>query len=48
MYKSGFQVDDGPYRRLDDPENAEFLRAMAAGIIPQELRGGEILMENLI
>ncbi|KAL3764759.1 hypothetical protein ACHAW5_006630 [Stephanodiscus triporus] len=25
MYRSGFTVDDGPHRRLDDPPNAEFL-----------------------
>jgi len=30
-------VDDGPYRRLDDPENAEFLRALAMGRTPREL-----------
>lgn len=40
MYKSGFQVDDGPYRRLDDPENADFLRAMATGRVPKELLDG--------
>ena len=30
-------VDDGPYRRLDDPANAEFLRALATGRTPREL-----------
>ena len=30
MYKGGFVVDDGPYRRLDDPANADFLRAMVS------------------
>jgi UBX domain-containing protein 1 len=30
-------VDDGPYRRLDDPTNADFLRALAMGRTPPEL-----------
>lgn len=30
-------VDDGPYRRLDDPANGEFLRALAMGRTPREL-----------
>lgn len=30
-------MDDGPYRRLDDPSNAEFLRALAMGRTPREL-----------
>jgi len=30
-------VDDGPYRRLDDPANAEFLRSLAGGRTPREL-----------
>ncbi|KAL3937679.1 MAG: hypothetical protein SGBAC_007265 [Bacillariaceae sp.] len=37
MYRDGFVVDDGPYRRLDDPSNAEFLRALATGRTPPEL-----------
>uniref|UniRef100_A0A7S1YL29 UBX domain-containing protein n=1 Tax=Grammatophora oceanica TaxID=210454 RepID=A0A7S1YL29_9STRA len=37
MYQSGFVVDDGPYRRLDDPENADFLRSLAMGRTPREL-----------
>eukprot|EP00555_Chaetoceros_dichaeta_P004860 CAMPEP_0198258582 /NCGR_PEP_ID=MMETSP1447-20131203/7962_1 /TAXON_ID=420782 /ORGANISM="Chaetoceros dichaeta, Strain CCMP1751" /LENGTH=286 /DNA_ID=CAMNT_0043945733 /DNA_START=104 /DNA_END=964 /DNA_ORIENTATION=- len=43
MYRSGFIIDDGPYRRLDDPANSEFLRSLARGMTPQELRdvGGE-------
>lgn len=40
MYRDGFVVDDGPYRRLDDPENAEFLRALATGRTPAELVEG--------
>lgn len=39
MYREGFVVDDGPYRRLDDPENASFLRSLARGQTPEELRG---------
>jgi UBX domain-containing protein 1 len=39
MYRDGFVVDDGPYRRLDDPVNAGFLRSLARGQTPDELRG---------
>lgn len=39
MYRDGFVVDDGPYRRLDDPANAGFLRSLARGQTPDELRG---------
>lgn len=37
QYRDGFTVDDGPYRRLDDPENGEFLRALSMGRTPREL-----------
>mmetsp|Transcript_19930 Transcript_19930/g.37799 ORF Transcript_19930/g.37799 Transcript_19930/m.37799 type:complete len:249 (-) Transcript_19930:85-831(-) len=37
MYRDGFVVDDGPYRRLDDPANGDFLRAIAMGRTPREL-----------
>lgn len=37
MYRDGFMVDDGPYRRLDDPANADFLRSLARGQTPREL-----------
>lgn len=37
MYRDGFTVDDGPFRRLDDPANGEFLRALAAGRTPKEM-----------
>ena len=37
MYQSGFVVDDGPYRRLNDPENREFLTSLAQGRVPREL-----------
>ena len=30
-------MDDGPYRRLDDPANGDFLRAIAMGRTPREL-----------
>lgn len=39
MYRDGFVVDDGPYRRLEDPANADFLRALATGRTPAELMG---------
>ncbi len=31
MYQSGFTVDNGPYRLLDDPANAPFLENLASG-----------------
>jgi UBX domain-containing protein 1 len=37
MYRMGFTIDDGPHRRLDDPENADFLRSLAQGRTPREL-----------
>jgi UBX domain-containing protein 1 len=37
QYRDGFIVDDGPYRGLADPANAEFLRALAMGRTPREL-----------
>jgi UBX domain-containing protein 1 len=37
MYRDGFVVDDGAYRRLDDPANADFLRSLAQGRTPAEL-----------
>lgn len=38
LYRSGFTVDDGPLRRLDDPNNSEFLKSLARGLTPQELK----------
>jgi UBX domain-containing protein 1 len=37
MYRDGFTIDDGPYRRLDDSANADFLRSLATGQTPREL-----------
>jgi UBX domain-containing protein 1 len=47
MYRDGFTVDDGPYRRLNDPSNRDFLSSLARGLTPRELMsesvdGGEI------
>lgn len=52
MYASGFTVDNGPYRRLADPANADFLTSLARGMIPRELSqeardsgaGGEVMV----
>ena len=42
-------MDDGPYRRLDDPANGEFLRALAMGRTPRELSAeGENVVVGLI
>ncbi len=37
MYRSGFTIDNGPFRRLDDPNNADFLHDLARGVTPREL-----------
>lgn len=48
MFRDGFTVDDGPYRRLNDPANAEFLQALARGRTPAELsaeaEGGNVVV----
>lgn len=38
MYNQGFTVDDGPFRRLDDPANKEFLKDLAERSVPKELQ----------
>lgn len=51
QYRDGFVVDDGPYRRLDDPENGDFLRALAMGRTPRELfpeEGGGNVVVGLV
>jgi UBX domain-containing protein 1 len=48
QYRDGFVVDDGPYRRLDDPENADFLRSLAAGRTPRELQADGDAVVGLI
>ncbi|KAG8364565.1 hypothetical protein BUALT_Bualt18G0010600 [Buddleja alternifolia] len=37
FWRNGFTVDDGPLRRLDDPENASFLESIGKGECPMEL-----------
>lgn len=47
MFRSGFTVDNGPYRQLSDPNNAEFLSALARGMVPRELQSegdGEVMV----
>ena len=47
MYRSGFTVDNGPYRRLGDESNAEFLTSLARGLVPRELQEegeGEVIV----
>eukprot|EP00804_Cyclotella_cryptica_P020325 CCRYP_014061-RA/>CCRYP_014061-RA protein AED:0.03 eAED:0.03 QI:110/1/1/1/1/1/2/1608/270 len=47
MYRSGFTVDNGPYRRLADESNAEFLTSLARGLVPRELQEegeGEVIV----
>lgn len=35
-------MDDGPYRRLDDPNNREFLTSLAKGQTPREMFEDEV------
>lgn len=37
FWRNGFTVDDGPLRRLDDPENAPFLESVMKSECPKEL-----------
>ncbi|KAI3847780.1 hypothetical protein MKX03_009763 [Papaver bracteatum] len=37
FYNNGFTVDNGPFRRLDDPENAPFLESIKKSECPKEL-----------
>ncbi|KAL3754440.1 hypothetical protein ACJRO7_001642 [Eucalyptus globulus] len=37
FWQNGFTVDDGPLRRLDDPENAQFLESIKNSECPQEI-----------
>lgn len=48
MYRSGFTVDNGPYRRLDDPANAEFLQSLAHGRTPREFGSSSEIQVGLV
>ncbi|XP_054817932.1 plant UBX domain-containing protein 4-like [Prosopis cineraria] len=37
FWRNGFSVDDGPLRRLDDPQNASFLESVKNSECPREL-----------
>lgn len=37
FYSEGFTVDDGPFRRFDDPANAAFLADVNKGVVPREM-----------
>ncbi|WOG82465.1 hypothetical protein DCAR_0101629 [Daucus carota subsp. sativus] len=37
FWTNGFTIDDGPLRRIDDPENASFLESIRKSECPQEL-----------
>ncbi|KAK0407121.1 hypothetical protein QR680_019011 [Steinernema hermaphroditum] len=38
LWEDGFSIDDGPLRRFDAPENAEFVAEVRRGHIPKELQ----------
>ena len=52
LWGNGFQVqDDGPFRAIEDPANAEFLAQLKQGVVPNELRqqypnGLEVALED--
>uniref|UniRef100_A0A0A9CTT1 UBX domain-containing protein n=1 Tax=Arundo donax TaxID=35708 RepID=A0A0A9CTT1_ARUDO len=37
LWNNGFSIDDGPLRRYDDPENADFIESIKNSQCPQEL-----------
>ncbi|XP_066996283.2 NSFL1 cofactor p47 [Anabrus simplex] len=37
LWKEGFNINDGPLREYDDPENSQFLDSVRQGLIPPEL-----------
>ncbi|CAJ1971146.1 unnamed protein product [Sphenostylis stenocarpa] len=37
FWRNGFSVNDGPLRRLDDPQNAPFLESIKKSVCPKEL-----------
>lgn len=37
VWKNGFQIDDGPFRSVNDEENKKFMAEVEKGYIPQEL-----------
>jgi len=41
MYRDGFTIDEGEYRRVDDPLNEKFLKDLASGYVPSELQKGK-------
>ncbi|XP_030483849.2 plant UBX domain-containing protein 4 [Cannabis sativa] len=38
FWRNGFSVDDGPLRRMDDPENSHFLESIRKSECPRELQ----------
>jgi UBX domain-containing protein 1 len=38
-FRNGFLVDDGPFRPLSQPNNAQFMSDLRAGNLPDELKG---------
>lgn len=37
VWKNGFQIDDGPFRDISEPENQKFMDEVNKNYIPQEL-----------
>jgi UBX domain-containing protein 1 len=40
LWANGFQINSGEFRPATDPSNQQFLTTLAAGFVPEELRGG--------
>jgi UBX domain-containing protein 1 len=39
LYANGFTMNDGPFRKFDDPVNQQFIASLKDGRVPEELRG---------
>ncbi|KAJ8904657.1 hypothetical protein NDN08_001175 [Rhodosorus marinus] len=48
FWRDGFTVEDGPFRRYDDPANRRFLEEIERGFVPAELRSAGPATEVLI
>lgn len=38
LYSNGFQIDDGPLREYNIPENQQFMKELNKGYVPKEIQ----------
>uniref|UniRef100_A0A7S3A089 UBX domain-containing protein n=2 Tax=Rhodosorus marinus TaxID=101924 RepID=A0A7S3A089_9RHOD len=48
FWRDGFTVDDGPFRRYDDPANRQFLEEIERGSVPAELKSARPVTEYVL